>query len=250
MLNKTLKQQIEKYLKSAETLPELIPFLHVVSDTYNMYEKDHKLKENASDESSGEMLEINNRLRNQAAELEKAHSELGRIFNSVNQGFFSRDMITNQYIYLSQGCEKIYGYSVKEFFENSLLWFDVIYPEDRGIVARDNERLNTAEELHTQYRIIHKDNSIRWLELKVIPHLDNGKLTRVDGVVNDITYRKRVEAERESIIKELMKSNADLKQFHSLLLIISVRLYRIYWAFSTCLIIPTLIRTMVICLTC
>lgn len=142
-----------------------------------------------------------------------AHSELGRILNSVNHGFFSRDHLQDRYTYLSPACEKIYGYTVQEFLNNNRLWFEVIHPDDKNIIQSDEERLKLGEHVYSQYRIVHKDGSIRWLELTLIPGFTNGVLTGIDGVVNDCTLRKKVETERELMISELLKINADLKQF-------------------------------------
>lgn len=211
MFNKLLNEQVQKFLGKFKRLPgEWQAFLEDVSNTYNKFQRDHQL---IGEASAAEIQELNIKLTIEAEELKKAHNELGRVLNSVNYGFFSRDMLINNYIYLSVACEKIYGYTTEEFTKNSLLWYEVILPEDRAVVEKDNERLNRKEEVHTQYRIIHKDKSIKWIELTIIPFFKDGKLTRVDGVVSDISERKEVELEREMMLKELTKNNADLKQF-------------------------------------
>lgn len=142
--------------------------------------------------------------------LELAHQEITQLFNTVNEGFFSRDVLRNEYIHLSVGCQKIYGYSIDDFFNNSGLWFDVIHPDDRAIVLRDDVLLNEGKQTISEYRIIRSDGSIRWIEIKVVPFIVNGTLTRVEGIVNDITERKHaqlaVEKEKElsqSIINSL-----------------------------------------------
>jgi PAS domain S-box-containing protein len=214
MLNELLKQQVKDYLGEERELPaEFKLFLNAISNTYNVFEAKRNSLDCSNDTCSDEMKRLNNKLIGETLELKKAHSELGRILSSVNLGFFSRDMVTDRYTYLSGACESLYGYTAEEFFYNPKLWYEVIHPEDKVIVERDNERLHNQEELHTQYRIIHKDQSVRWLEFKIIPHFKDGRLTRIDGVVTDITTRKQVETERELMIKELMKSNTDLKQF-------------------------------------
>jgi PAS domain S-box-containing protein len=213
MLNEQLKQQLRKYLGEIELTEEWQAFLQEVSDTYDNLETGFGSKQESLDENAEAVKELNIKLRNEAEELKKSHAELGRILNSVNHGFFSRNILTDSYDYLSLACERIYGYNFDEFLKNSALWYEVIPPEDRAIVERDNEQLNGGKEVSTQYRIIHKDKSIRWVELTLIPFLRDGKLVRVDGVVNDITKRKEAETEREVMMNELIKTNADLKQF-------------------------------------
>ncbi|GEO10802.1 sensor histidine kinase [Segetibacter aerophilus] len=214
MWNERLKEQVQKYSKTLQIENgNWDQFLQDVSDTYDEFENKITSCNLPLSHNTYSTNEINTGLRNEAEELERAHAELGRILNSVNHGFFSRDLITDSYTYLSQGCEKIYGYKIEEFFKNRRLWYEVIFEEDRIVVQRDNERLKNKEEVYTQYRIIHKDGTLKWIELTLIPFFKDSLLVRVDGVVNEITKRKEEETERDVIMKELIAINADLKQF-------------------------------------
>ncbi|MEO6849560.1 MAG: PAS domain S-box protein, partial [Mucilaginibacter sp.] len=48
--------------------------------------------------------------------------------------------------------------------------------------------------INNQYRIVRKDYTIRWVENKIIPTLDEtGALIRVDGVTRDVTAKKEAE---------------------------------------------------------
>lgn len=123
-------------------------------------------------------------------ETEQVNQEIDKLFDAVNEGFYLRDTVNNKYIQLSAGCPKIYGYTIKEFKENPDLWYEVIYPEDRFIVERDDVLLLSGEQVKSQYRISHKDKSMRWLEVKALPIHADGKLVSVEGVVSDITQRK------------------------------------------------------------
>ena len=127
--------------------------------------------------------------------LEQLNKEITHLFNSINEGFYSRDIPKNEYITLSAGCPKIYGYTIEEFFANSMLWAEVIHPDDKERVFLDDIDLEAGKQTLTEYRIFHKDGSTRWIEVKAIPTLTNGLLTRVDGIVNDITARKLAELE-------------------------------------------------------
>lgn len=123
-------------------------------------------------------------------ETEQVNQEIDKLFGAVNEGFYLKDIVNNKYIQLSAGCPKIYGYTSTEFHENPDLWYEVIYPEDRFIVEQDDVLLLKGEQVKSQYRITHKDKSMRWLEVKALPNLVNGRLISVEGVVSDITQRK------------------------------------------------------------
>ena len=129
-----------------------------------------------------------------AQKLEEAHQNLTVFFNAMDEVFFSVDMINLKVIQMSKGCEKLYGYTVDNFLANHLFWFELIHPEDRHITENEDEILHRGEQINNTYRIIRKDKTIRWVESKIIPGLDEtGKLIRIDGITRDITARKEAE---------------------------------------------------------
>ncbi|KAA8484116.1 PAS domain S-box-containing protein [Arcticibacter tournemirensis] len=158
--------------------------------------------------------------------LELAHQEITRLFNTVNEGFYSRDVLRNEYIHLSVGCQKIYGYSISDFFNNSRLWFEVIHPDDRWIVLKDDVLLNEGKQTISEYRIIRSDGSIRWIEIKVVPFIAEGVLTRVEGIVNDITERKHAQL---AVEKEKELSKSIINSLPGIFYCLSDEGYFLYW---------------------
>ncbi|MES2778355.1 MAG: PAS domain-containing sensor histidine kinase [Bacteroidota bacterium] len=190
-LNRLLSRQINKFFGNDFSIPDnLAAFFEIISETYNHSERDRKMLERSIDLSSKEMVELNNNLKKETLDSKRAHDELSRILSSIDEIIFSKDVKSGKYIYVSVACEKVYGYSVHEFMENPTLWEDVIYPEDVKLA----ESLYLGERSTLQYRIVHKDKSIRWIENTVIPTFnETGSIIRIDGVTADITKRKEFE---------------------------------------------------------
>src|SRR5277367_2467157 len=123
--------------------------------------------------------------------LEDSHQDWMLFFNAMDEVFFSVDYVNFKLIQISNGCEKLYGYKAADFLANNTLWFELVHPDDKHIVADKYEILVRGERVNKQYRIVRKDKSIRWVENKLLPCLDeNGILTRIDGITTDITERK------------------------------------------------------------
>ncbi|WP_316748418.1 PAS domain-containing protein [Pedobacter gandavensis] len=172
-------------------------------------------------------------------EKEQVSYEIEKLLDAVNEGFYLKDIRNNRYLKLSAGCSRIYGYNLAEFHENPDLWYDVIHPEDRHIAERDGVLLGKGAQTNSQYRIIGKDKSIRWIEIKAVPHFLNGEIHTVDGVISDITQWKETEEQikqAEAVLSEAQKMalignwNFDLvKQTLSW----SDGLKEIYWADET-----------------
>ncbi|HTB06202.1 MAG TPA: PAS domain-containing protein, partial [Bacteroidia bacterium] len=136
----------------------------------------------------------------------KKTDDIERLFDNIDEVFFAVDLKEYKVLQMSSACEKIYGYTPAEFYADINLWSSVIYPDDRHVVQQNNEAFALGHSVSNQYRIILKNKSMRWVETKVVPTLDdNGKLVRVDGVVRDITERKISETKAlrsESLIAE------------------------------------------------
>jgi PAS domain S-box-containing protein len=140
---------------------------------------------------------------NNIQKLEDAHPDLMTFFNAMDEVFFSVEVPTSTLIQISDACESLYGYKPIDFLVNNKLWFEVIHPDDQYLALNEDEILNQGKQVDSQYRIIHRDGSIRWIEKKIVPRLDEaGNLIRVDGITRDITSRKlSEEANRERDIR-------------------------------------------------
>jgi PAS domain S-box-containing protein len=207
MYNKLLQRQLEKYITGTTAIPEgMETLLSVISDSYDHYEKERKMLERSIELSSGEMIALNNKLKADIAERKNAekklgemHSELNILLENVEEVLFAVDMVNQKVTHVSAAAEKMYGYKSEEFLKNPFLWQEVIHDEDKHLSIELLAALEKGIKVNNRYRIIHKDQSIRWLENKIIPTLDaNGNLVRLDGISSDITEKIR----NESILKE------------------------------------------------
>jgi len=93
------------------------------------------------------------------------------------------------------GCEAVTGYTSAEFASDPYLWYCVIHEEDRDAVLAQVDHIlegNTPPPL--EHRIVHKQGDVRWIRNTPIPHRDiHGRLVAYDGLISDITNRKRAE---------------------------------------------------------
>ena len=101
----------------------------------------------------------------------------------------------------SKGIEYISGYT-KDDFNNGIQWSSIIHPEDLPQYLENQHKLESGKILHHQYRIIHKNGDIKWVQDYTIPTLDdNGKLIQLNGLTSDITEQK--------VLKEKIKYLSD-----------------------------------------
>lgn len=97
--------------------------------------------------------------------------------------------------YISPACKRISGYSQSEFLQSTRLLFKIIHADDKK-KFKDNIRQALKGEItyDLDYRIFHKDGSVKWVSLVSQPIMDyDGKFQGTRGSLRDITQRKHAE---------------------------------------------------------
>ncbi len=140
--------------------------------------------------------------------LVSAETELSRVLDSVSDYLWSGDVDNEGSYhgrYFSPVVERIAGYPPEYFRPGSDRWFDLIHKEDISrvldAVDRLKSRTSTCEE--EEYRIFHRDGSVRWVRDSVTSlALEDGGV-RLHGVVSDVSARKQAEEEVEQASRRL-----------------------------------------------
>ena len=102
----------------------------------------------------------------------------------------------NVMLYCSPSCERITGYSVNEFIQDSKLISSIIYPDDLELYLTHQKKELKAQicDHEIQYRIIRKDGTVRWIGHFCQPiYNSSGLFNGTRGSNKDITVRKKME---------------------------------------------------------
>jgi diguanylate cyclase (GGDEF)-like protein/PAS domain S-box-containing protein len=104
---------------------------------------------------------------------------------------------TSSTIYISPRVEEWLGYSPNEWISDAALWSKLLHHEDREWVMTESLRTNaTREPFKAEYRLVAKDGSVVWVrDEAVLIRDDQGRPEAWQGVMVDITERKRAEEE-------------------------------------------------------
>jgi len=128
-----------------------------------------------------------------------SQEQLKSVINSVDMATWSFDIETKR-VSFSSGIEKITGLPAETFEEKPGMWEKIIHPDDVLKFIETFKDLN-SENLRTfEYRIVHSDGGVRWVQSRGVIAKDySGSNARMEGVVLDITERKKMEKKIEHV---------------------------------------------------
>lgn len=116
------------------------------------------------------------------------------LVNTIDQGFWLRD--GDHLTYMSSGFERIFGVPTNKILRNPRTLLSVIHTEDRERVKNAILGKEYCEQgkLHLEFRFIGPDGLQHWGLARSYPIHRDGRLTRIVGLVEDVTkYRKMVD---------------------------------------------------------
>jgi len=118
--------------------------------------------------------------------------------------------------YVSPSCERITGYTARDFMDTPSLFNEIVIPEDRDVW--DSHFHDSRQKLmpcEMQFRIQRRDGQIRWIEHNCQPVTDaQGRLQGFRASNRDITARKRVEEGIRESEKDLRRLATQLISAH------------------------------------
>ncbi len=124
--------------------------------------------------------------------------QLQFVLEGSELGFWDWNIVTNKVI-RNERWAVMLGYSYEEMQQTTKQWTDFVHPDDREFawtsINNVLEGRTTSHKL--EYRMLHKDGSIRWIldQAKVMERDEHGRAVRMCGTHTDVTDRKALEEE-------------------------------------------------------
>lgn len=104
------------------------------------------------------------------------------------------DPFTFAFTYVNPATTDLLGYSPRQWLEEPRFWLDHIHPEDREWVASFCQSAITSHQNHEmEYRLLAADDRVVWVRDKIMVVAEQGQVTKLQGVMVDITRYKQME---------------------------------------------------------
>ena len=149
------------------------------------------------------LSQANQELRDQIAERKQAEAALReselrfrQLAENISEIFWVASPTGEELFYVSPAYEQISGWACQTILEDPKQWFKNILEEDRPPVAKALKELFQGMNFDLEYRIRHRNGSIRWIrDRRFAIRGEDGQVVRTCGVAEDITQRKNLQVE-------------------------------------------------------
>jgi len=110
--------------------------------------------------------------------------------------------------YHGPGCFPITGYKSEDYQKDPELWYRMVHKKDRNKVLKQAKSALAGKDVSPiEHRIIHRNGTIRWVKNSIVlTKGTNGELIEYNGLINDITERKKAEDIAEIKQQNLMQA--------------------------------------------
>jgi PAS domain S-box-containing protein len=130
-------------------------------------------------------------------ELRESEKRYKKLTESVTDYIYTVKVERGQAVETSHGPGSlaVTGYTSEEYETDTSLWYRMIHEEDRAAVKEQAEKVLAGQPAPLlEHRIINKNGSILWVRNTLVFRYDEqGQLVAYDGLITDITERKRAE---------------------------------------------------------
>jgi PAS domain S-box-containing protein len=138
------------------------------------------------------------------AEAVAAQQRFRDLVNSVEAIVWEANVPSFQFSFISKEAERVLGYPVERWLSEPTFWKDHVHPEDREWALQYCQTATAEKRNHQfEHRMIAADGSVVWLRDLVTVVVEGDRVTRVRGLMVDLTNRKQAE-------EALRQAQADL----------------------------------------
>lgn len=140
-------------------------------------------------------------LRAQEALIE-SENRFRRLAENANDIIYRYEVYPeHKFTYVSPSAERMTGYSPEEHYADPDLVAKLIHPEDRPILKKLDKTPNDQPYTLT-LRLVKKNGELIWTEQKNVPIIDaQGQLIAIEGIVRDVTERKKAEEDLQYALR-------------------------------------------------
>ncbi len=154
-------------------------------------------------------------------ELSGSEKKFRQLAEHIHEVFWMMDPDTGAFLYVSPVFDELWGFPAALVLQDPKAWFASVHPDDVETLTELRRRQQAGALLESDYRIVN-GAAVRWVRDRAFPiNNESGRLTRIVGIVEDITQHKEAEQvlrrSRDELEHRVHERTIELKQLNDAL---------------------------------
>ena len=148
-------------------------------------------------------------------DLKKSEERFRQLAENIREVFWMMNAAGTEILYVSPAYEQIWGHSCETLYREPMLWAESIVAEDREEALFLFGRQLQGEAIDSEYRIQTPDGELKWVRDRAFPvRGPDGQITRIVGIAEEITERKRAQEALRRSEQEARERLAEIEQIY------------------------------------
>ena len=135
--------------------------------------------------------------------IRESEERVQELTEHIHQVLWMIDAKESKVLYISPGYEKMWGRSCQSLIDNPHSYMEGIHPLDQERMRREDAAMYQTGHIDAECRVLRPDGSTIWAWVRGYPVREQGQIVRLVGVIEDITEKRRLAAEREGLLSRL-----------------------------------------------
>lgn len=139
--------------------------------------------------------------------LEQSQRRYQELVHSIDGIVWEADPKIFRFQFVSKQAERILGHPVERWMSHPRFWRNQIHPEDLEVVLKQqSEAVEARRDYEMEYRMVSTDGNTIWIRDSVRLLLDGDRVTKLRGLMVDITEKKAAEQALRASEEQLRQS--------------------------------------------
>ncbi len=146
--------------------------------------------------------------------LQESEARFREMAENVQDVYYNFDPVNERLLYVSPSAARIIGRPLETIYANPMSYMYNVHPDDRAVVLEADRQQRLGEPTDAEFRLCRADGGISWIQDRSNSIIDeDGRVTRIVGVMRDITAMKVTEKalrENEERLRLVTRATSDL----------------------------------------